>query len=218
VRTLFQALLAMCICCLLPAMAAAAMPALLQQGIQRLAGLQGFSCDFEQTLTYSDGSEKHYTGMLDVLRPGRFRWQYLQPYAQLYVSDGKGIWHYEPDLMQAEHLKNLDAVDPMVMRLLDGRVHAADIHLLADESVPHAGIHRYKIRVGRQGPELWLGLKSDGSLVYMESLDVLGNRNRVTLGRFSAIAPSREVFSFNPPPGVDIVTDTQLPSTNGVSR
>jgi outer membrane lipoprotein carrier protein len=206
----------LCLGGLMPVAAwAVAMPAPLQQGIRHLSSLQGFSCDFEQTLTFSDGSARHYTGLLDVRRPGRFRWQYLKPYAQLYVSDGKGIWHYEPDLMQAEHLKNLDAVDPMVMRLLDGRVRAADIHLLADDSSGlHPAVYRYKVRVG-QGPELWLGLRSDGSLVYLESLDALGNRNRITLGSFSAIAPPKNVFSFSPPPGVDVVTDPQ-PSTNGV--
>lgn len=206
------------LCCMMPvtAMAAMPVPAPLQQGIQRLSALQGFSCNFEQTLSFSDGSERHYTGLLDVRRPGRFRWQYLKPYAQLYVGDGHSIWHYEPDLMQAEHLKNLDAVDPTVMRLLDGRVHASDIHLLADESPgAHPRIYRYKVRIDR-GPELWLGMRSDGSLVYLESLDALGNRNRITLGNFSAIAPPKEVFSFRPPPGVDIVTEAQQPSANGV--
>jgi len=212
-------LLSVSLCCLMHGMAMAAiMPAPLVKGIHRLDALKGFSCDFEQTLTFADGSTHHYTGLLDVLRPGRFRWQYLQPYAQLYVSDGRGIWHYEPDLMQAEHLKNLDAVDPMVLRLLDGQVHAADIHLLADESPGlHPAIYRYEVRIG-QWTKLWIGLKADGSLVYLESVDALGNRNRITLGRFSAIAPSAEVFSFKPPPGVDIVTDTQLPSANGVPR
>jgi outer membrane lipoprotein carrier protein len=209
-------LISLWLCCLAPVVAlAAAMPPPLQLGIRHLSALQGFSCDFEQTLTFSDGSARHYTGMLDVRRPGQFRWQYLKPYKQLYVSDGKGIWHYEPDLMQAEHLTNLDAVDPTVMRLLDGRLRASDIHLLADESPGlHPLVHRYKVRIGK-GPELWLGLKADGSLVYLESVDALGNRNRITLGSFSAIAPAKNVFSFSPPQGVDVVTESQ-PSTNGV--
>ena len=196
------------------AMAAAPLPVPLAHGIARLDALKGFSCDFEQTLSYTDGSQRHYTGLLDVRRPGRFRWQYLQPYAQLYVSDGKGIWHYEPDLMQAEHMRSLDAVDPMAMRLLDGRVRASQVRLLASESGAHASVYRYKIRIG-QGPSLWLGLKPDGSLVYVESVDALGNRNRITLGRFSAIAPPAEVFRFSPPAGVDIVTDAQPSSGRG---
>jgi len=200
---------------LAPALAiAASLPAPLAHGIARLDALKGFSCDFKQTLSYADGSQRHYTGRLQVRRPGMFRWQYLQPYAQLYVSDGKGIWHYEPDLMQAEHMKSLDAVDPMAMRLLDGRVRASQVRLLADESGAQVSVHRYKIRIG-QGPELWLGLKPDGALVYVESVDALGNRNRITLGRFSAIAPPAEVFRFSPPKNVDIVTDAQPPSGRG---
>ena len=196
---------------LMPVLAiAAALPAPLAHGIARLDALKGFSCDFEQTLSYADGSQRHYAGMLDVRRPGQFRWQYLQPYAQLCISDGQGIWHYEPDLMQAEHMQSLDAVDPMAMRLLDGRIHASQIRLLANESGAHASVYRYRIRIG-QGPRLWLGLRTDGTLVYVESVDALGNRNRITLGRFSAIAPPAEVFRFSPPAGVDIVTEAQQP-------
>ena len=193
---------------------AASLPAPLAHGIKRLDALKGFSCDFEQTLSYADGSQRHYTGRLDVRRPGHFRWQYLQPYAQLYVSDGKGIWHYEPDLMQAEHIRSLQAVDPMAMRLLDGCIQASQIRLLADEAGMHASVYRYKIRIGK-GPELWLGLHADGTLVYVESVDALGNRNRITLGRFSPIAPPAEVFRFSPPAGVDIVKDAQMPSGKG---
>lgn len=215
-------LLLACMCCVILLSVAYAngteMPQPLTRGIHRLDSLRGFTCDFTQTLTYADGSKRVYAGLLDVRRPGEFRWQYLQPYSQLYVSNGHGIWHYEPDLMQAEHIKSLDTIDPVAMRLLDGHIHASDIHLLNDESAGlHPTVYRYKIRIS-QGPVLWLGLKADGSLVYMESLDGLGNHNRITLGTFSMIAPAKEVFRFSPPSGVDIVTEGQQSPGNGAQK
>ena len=65
----------------------------LDRNIQRLSELPGFQCDFEQVMLYTDGGSQRYAGELAVLKPGQFRWQYRQPYEQLYVGDGKVIWH-----------------------------------------------------------------------------------------------------------------------------
>ncbi|MFQ5582311.1 MAG: outer membrane lipoprotein carrier protein LolA [Mariprofundaceae bacterium] len=180
-------------------------PALLAKSLEQLSALQGFSCDFEQTLSFSDGSEQHYAGTLDVLRPRRFRWHYKLPYEQLYISDGDIIWHYEPDLLQAEVLEGLDAVDPVVMKLLDGRIGGRDVLLLAQEQPQEEPqITRYQVQIG-EGPAMWLGIRSDARLAYIESLDVMDNRNRITLNRFSHVAPQSELFRFTPPEGVDVI-------------
>jgi len=183
---------------------ARAMPPLLARALERLSALQGFSCAFEQTLNFSDASGQRYAGTLDVLRPSRFRWHYTAPYEQLYVSDGSMIWHYEPDLMQAEALEGLDAVDPVVMKLLDGRIGRRDVHLLAQEGEQEKHIVRYQVRIG-DGPAIWLGIRDDAGLAYIESRDVLGNRNRIALSKFSPVAPQSEVFRFTPPEGVDVI-------------
>src|SRR3990172_13134728 len=40
------------------------------------------------------------SGTLAFLRPGRFRWTYAKPYAQLIVGDGAKVWVYDQDLNQ----------------------------------------------------------------------------------------------------------------------
>jgi len=40
------------------------------------------------------------SGTLAFLRPGRFRWTYAQPYAQLIVGDGAKVWVYDAELNQ----------------------------------------------------------------------------------------------------------------------
>ncbi len=174
------------------------------QSIHRLSELPGFQCKFDQLIAFSDGGNQHYSGEVAILKPKRFRWFYQQPYEQLYVGDGSAIWHYEPDLLQAEHLDNLDQIDPAVMKLLDGRVTMKDIELLEHDGSEAPGFRRYQVRIGGS-PEVWLGFNRQGKLVSVERMDLLGNTNRMLFSACSHVAPSANLFSFTPPEGVDIV-------------
>jgi outer membrane lipoprotein carrier protein len=76
-----------------------------------------FSGDFEQSLIDPDGLLlETTTGTLEIQRPGRFRWVYVEPYEQWLVADGTNIWSYDVDLEQvtvkpqAEALANTPAL------------------------------------------------------------------------------------------------------------
>lgn len=202
-----QAALLLAVILPLPALAAEpeARDDFLDRNIQRLSAMPGFQCHFEQLMLYTDGGKQSYAGELAVLKPGQFRWQYKKPYEQLYIGDGHVIWHYEPDLMQAERLSDLESVDPVVMRLLDGRVPLTDIHILNKAKDSQAGIHRYQIRIGEDEPATWLGFFGNGELSYIEREDLLGNTNRMSLSACSYIAPAANLFSFTPPEGVEVL-------------
>ncbi len=175
-----------------------------EHSIRRMTKLPGFSCRFDQLMVFSDGGGQHYAGTLAILKPKRFRWQYEQPYAQLYLGDGQSIWHYEPDLMQAERLNNLESVDPVVMRLLNGRIKLSEIKVLKREYDKKMDIRRFQVSI-EKSPEVWLGFSKYGDLVYIEREDMLGNRNRMRLSKCSYIAPAAKLFSFTPPAGVDVL-------------
>jgi len=175
-----------------------------RQSIKKLSDTPGFNCNFDQLIVYTDGGGQRYSGELAVRKPGHFRWQYRQPYEQLYVGDGKVIWHYEADLMQAERLSNLEAVDPVVMQLLDGRISFSDIHILRQEHDKKLNLWRYQVHIG-DAPAVWLGFSRHGDLSFIERQDVLGNSNRITLSACSFIAPAANVFSFTPPDGVEVL-------------
>ncbi len=179
--------------------------ALFARALASLADAPGLRCTFVQRIAYAGGGEQRFTGELAVRRPGRFRWHYDTPYEQLYVSDGKVIWHYEPDLMQAERLRGLDAVDPAVLKLLDGRLGVKDVRLLARKRDEAAGVWRFRARIG--GVTLWLGIDDEADLLYVERLDALGNRNRISLSGCARLAPGDEVFSFRPPAGVEVLDE-----------
>ena len=174
------------------------------QSIHRLSHLPGFSCQFDQLMAFSDGGGQHYSGRLAILKPGRFRWQYEKPYAQLYIGNHQSVWHYEPDLMQAERLGSLESVDPAVMRLLNGELKVSEIKVLKQEYDSTLDIRRFQVSM-QKSPKVWLGFSKYGDLVYIERQDMLGNSNRIRLSKCSYIAPAKKLFSFTPPADVDVL-------------
>ncbi len=183
----------------LPVEVALPIPGELSSMLHTLKNAHGFSAGFRQMLRFSDGSKQYYRGELDVLPPGRFRWRYIEPFEQLFISDGFTIWHYEPDLMQVSVLREMADVDPAVMQLLGGRIGVGDVHLL--EANP--GEHRYHVRLAAE-TKVWLGVR-DGKLDYVERHDVLGNINRISLEDMRLQAPDAKRFAFVVPEGVDVV-------------
>jgi outer membrane lipoprotein carrier protein len=64
-------------------------------------GLKGLQGGFAQTVYDSNGAKKEYsTGRVSLSAPRLFRWEYVKPYPQLIVADGKTVWVYDPDLKQ----------------------------------------------------------------------------------------------------------------------
>lgn len=74
-----------------------------------LAGTHSATAAFRQTVTRRDGrSAQQSSGTFAFERPGRFRWVYEKPYAQVIVGDGRRVWVYDQDLNQVM-VRNLDA-------------------------------------------------------------------------------------------------------------
>jgi outer membrane lipoprotein carrier protein len=64
--------------------------------------LKTLEADFVQRIEKVDAAgPKESTGHFSASKPGMFRWDYRAPFEQLIVSDGKTVWYYEPDLLQA---------------------------------------------------------------------------------------------------------------------
>lgn len=60
-----------------------------------------FEAQFEQSLIDADGEVVDRTsGTLEIERPTRFRWSYVEPYEQWLIADGLNIWSYDLDLEQ----------------------------------------------------------------------------------------------------------------------
>ncbi|MEW6313557.1 MAG: outer membrane lipoprotein chaperone LolA [Pseudomonadota bacterium] len=148
-------------------------------------------------------------GRLQFLRPGKFRWEYEKPYAQLIVGDGARLWLYDTDLNQ------------VTVRKLDEVIGSSPAALLAGSNEIEKN---FELRVigGRDGLE-WLEATpkvadstfervrmgfEDATLATMELYD---NFEQVTVIRFSRIERNPkfppDLFKFVPPKGVDVVGD-----------
>ncbi len=159
---------------------------------------------FAQTVSDANGTaSEHSEGEFAISRPGRFSWDYRQPYEQHIVADGAHLWIYEPDL------------DQVTVRPMDADTADAPGLLLAGARFP-----RELFEVVAQGNG-WLRLtplKKDSGLsevrlklggVGIEELqldDGLGQTTRIQLldqQRNGALSAKR--FQFTPPPGVDVI-------------
>ena len=176
----------------------------LGKALSGMASLEGFSTPFKQVLSYAEGGERVYSGELAVLRPGKFSWRYIKPFEQLYVSNGDGIWLYEPDLLQAQKLQDLGELDPVVMQLLDGRIGLADVEVLAQYAEEDVNVWHVKLGKADKAVQVWLGVV-DNALRWVESRDVLSNTNRLYLLDVDTSNPDQDIFEFTAPDGVDVI-------------
>ena len=64
-------------------------------------GLKGLDGQFSQQVFDAKGKLKERSsGKVALSAPRLFRWEYVKPYPQLIVADGKTVWVYDPDLKQ----------------------------------------------------------------------------------------------------------------------
>jgi outer membrane lipoprotein carrier protein len=68
---------------------------------QRYGGFRDLAADFAQeSRVASLGRPRSRAGRLFFLPPGRMRWEYDPPDAQLIVADGKKLWFHRPERRQ----------------------------------------------------------------------------------------------------------------------
>jgi len=72
-------------------------------------------------------------GALAFSRPGKFRWNYVKPYAQLIVGDGSRVWIYDEDLKQVTVRKLDQALGSTPAALLAGNNEAMRAFTLSDK-------------------------------------------------------------------------------------
>ena len=186
------------------------------------ASLQRFSEFINETLTARGEFEQKIfdrnrkllqesRGTLAFSRPGKFRWSYVKPYAQLIVGDGSKVWIYDEDLKQVTVKKLDQALGSTPGALLAGNNEAMRAFNLSDrgekdglewlEALPRdkeSGFERIR-----------MGFNSSG-LKVMELVDSLG---QTTVLRFASLERNPRLdpglFRFSPPKGADVIGDLE---------
>ncbi|HTX24924.1 MAG TPA: outer membrane lipoprotein chaperone LolA [Steroidobacteraceae bacterium] len=176
-----------------------------------LMGLHSFRASFSQTITDAHGHPAgQSTGMLVVLRPGKFRWEIHahgeHGAGQLVVDDGRNLWYYDPDLAQVE-VKPSGAALPATPAMLLSEGDA-----LGEFQVQRAGASRGLdwVRVVPKAADAdfrdaLLGF-SGTDLRRMILRDKLGETTTLDFDHAERNGPvAASEVSFTPPPGADLI-------------
>jgi len=168
--------------------------------------------EFEQKIIDRNGKVvQESKGTLAFSRPGRFRWTYVKPYAQLIVGDGAKVWIYDEDLKQVTVRRFDVALTSTPAALLSGNNEAMRAFRITDQgaaeglewlqAVPkekEGGFERVRIGFGPTGPQV------------MELADTFGQTTVLRFTRFERNPPlDSKLFRFTPPPGVDVIGDSK---------
>jgi len=175
---------------------------------QFLNELTTFQATFEQQL-FDEYGELLETANGDVAisKPGKFRWEYRQPYSQLIVTDGVTLWVYDVDLEQVSINPFSQGGPGSPAALLVGEVdldrHYVTTDLLSDDNINWVSLTPRES--DGQYSAIEIGLNDDG----IQAMKLRDNLNQRTDIQFNDIRRNVEItmehFSFVPPPGVDIM-------------
>lgn len=171
-------------------------------------GLKGLDGQFTQKVFDARGKQKESaSGRVAVSAPKLFRWEYVKPYPQLIVADGKSVWVYDPDLQQAsKRPQGVEEANSPLAILLDPAKLDRDFTvkeagtsgglawLQLTPKQAEAGFKTAKLGFGKTG------------LSRMEYVDALGQRTQIAFGAWKR-NPSfaKGTFVYAPAKGVDVI-------------
>lgn len=174
--------------------------------------VETFSANFEQTVIDSEGNLlEQAEGEFQLQRPGKFRWDYQQPYPQQIVADGENIWFYDVDLEQVTVKPQQEALADTPASLLSGKELPADQYhiqnLPSDDGLLWVELTPKQPDSNFQA----VTLAFDGdSLKQMIMRDSFDQRTRLIFSQVDENPDfDADAFSFTPPAGVDVVGDSQ---------
>ena len=176
--------------------------------VSYLNELRSFSAKFEQQRFDETGDLLETAhGECHIQRPGRFRWNYLDPYVQTIVSDGHRLWIHDQDLAQVT-VNEVKADAPGTpAELLSAEFDVATRYAIRHDGV-HDGYDWYRLAPkdpAAQFSEVELGL-ADGDVKAMRLKDNLGQTTLLHFDHVQRNAPlDASLFQFTPPPGADVV-------------
>ena len=173
-----------------------------------LAAIGDLRADFKQEVI---GPEQQIveqaSGSVVLSKPGRFRWDYREPYERVIVADGERVWLYEADLEQVTIRRMSTGLGDTPAALLTGDEKALEhFKLIKSWSVDDL----QWLQLSPISPEADFSIVdlgfANGELQQIEFVDRLGQRTRLTLSRIDRSPQLADnEFHFEIPDGVDVI-------------
>lgn len=179
----------------------------MQQLQHFLDGLSSLRAGFEQSVANANRSQENRArGVFYLLRPDRFRWDYLEPFEQQLIADGRQVWAYDPEIEQVS------------VQLQDQALNGTPAQILASDA-PLA-THFEVTEIGVQGAFEWVELiprDEDAQFTRillgfaedrLERMELTDRFDQLTRFRFFDLernpALDPELFVFDPPESYEV--------------
>ena len=171
--------------------------------------LKGLEGQFSQQVYDANGKRKETSsGRVALSAPRLFRWEYVKPFPQLIVADGKTVWVYDPDLQQVtKRPQGVEDQTSPLAALIDPT--KLDKEFVVKELPDEAGLQWLQL-TPRDGADASfqsarLGFNAQG-LVQMRVIDALGQRTDIAFQGWKRNPKfAASTFRYAPPKGVDVV-------------
>ncbi len=188
----------------------------------RASSLERFSDFISQTLTARGQFEQKIfdqnrkllqqsSGVLAFSRPGKFRWSYVKPYAQLIVGDGSRVWIYDEDLKQVTVKKLDQALGSTPAALLAGNNEAMRVFKLSDKGAKDGLEWLEALPRDKDGgfERIRMGFGSSR----LEVMELVDSFDQTTVLKFGSLERNPKLdpglFRFSPPKGADVIGDVK---------
>lgn len=181
-----------------------------------LSDTRAGSAAFTQTVTMpakageAAGRTKVSSGRFDFQRPDRFRFEYVKPFEQTIVADGKTLWLYDHDLNQVTSRAQAQALGSTPAALVASSASLsklAELFELADEPDDKGLSWARATPRQRDGQLKFIRIGfAQGQLQVLDMEDNFGQRSVLRFEGFrSNPTLAAGTFSFKPPAGADVV-------------
>jgi len=172
-----------------------------------------FQANFQQTVLDPQGQVMEQAqGQFVLQRPGKFRWDYAQPYPQHIVADGQRIWFYDVDLEQVSVQSQFEALADTPATLLSGDSLPEDKYSLtnlpSNDGLLWVQLVPKELESNFQTVTLAFDEHGLRQMLMKDSFD---QQTRLVFSQVIENADlAEDAFVFIPPEGVDVVGESGL--------
>ncbi|MGB5427821.1 MAG: outer membrane lipoprotein chaperone LolA [Gammaproteobacteria bacterium] len=175
-------------------------------------GLLTMQADFDQQVL--DGNRQllqSSQGHMWIMRPGRFRWDYVTPYKQQLVADGERLWSYDEELEQVTVQPASEVLTSTPAMLLSGTQPLEQLFNI-EETAATAGDRQVTLIPKSDDSNVTrLHVHFSGELLTrIDAEDSFGNTTQFSFTRLERNPKLDEkLFTFTPPAGADVVGNSR---------
>lgn len=164
--------------------------------------------NFTQTVRDEKGDlVREAKGTFSLLRPGRFRWDYIAPNEQSIISDGQYLWIYDKELAQVTVKELGKALGSSPILLLSEPRAVKEDFVIAEsyEADGLAWVELFPKVKDTDFNKILVGLNNEG-VKEMQLFDQFGQHTSIRFDQVRINQPLQASrFSFVIPPGVDVI-------------